>query len=294
MSWLRKNFIIMSEEKTFVFPGSQGGSMDAGTLLALMNSNGGFGGNNFLWIIFLFFLYGWGGNGFGRGNGLANEINNDYGRGLLLQAINGNGNAIGQLATTLNCDVNAIQTAINAVQSSIQSVGNQVGMSGLQTINAIQSGNQALASQLAQCCCDNKLLVTTQGYENRIANSEQTAILGSKIDGGTAAVTNAIANQTNLINDKFCALEMREMQSKIDSLAADKASLLGQISQSQQNQYIAAMLAPIQAEVAGIKACMPPTVSVPYPQLAAVPTAPNFYGGCCGYGSVFTNGGTWA
>ena len=96
--------------------------MDAGTLLALMNSNGGFGGNNFLWIIFLFFLYGWGGNGmFGRGNGLANEINNDYGRGLLLQAINGNGNAIGQLATTLHCDVNAIQTAINAVQSSIQS-----------------------------------------------------------------------------------------------------------------------------------------------------------------------------
>ena len=287
----------MSEEKTFVFPGSQGGSMDAGALLALMNSNGGFGGNNFLWIIFLFFLYGWGGNGmFGRGSGLANEINNDYGRGLLLQAINGNGNAIGQLATTLHCDVNAIQTAINAVQSSIQSVGNQVGMSGLQTINAIQSGNQALASQLAQCCCDNKLLVTTQGYENRIANSEQTAILGSKIDGGTAAVTNAIANQTNLINDKFCALEMREMQSKIDSLAADKASLLGQISQSQQNQYIAAMLAPIQAEVAGIKACMPPTVSVPYPQLAAVPTSPNFYGGFCGcgYGSVFTNGGTWA
>ena len=269
--------------------------MDAGTLLALMNSNGGFGGNNFLWIIFLFFLYGWGGNGmFGRGSGLANEINNDYGRGLLLQAINGNGNAIGQLATTLHCDVNAIQTAINAVQSSIQSVGNQVGMSGLQTINAIQSGNQALASQLAQCCCDNKLLVTTQGYENRIANSEQTAILGSKIDGGTAAVTNAIANQTNLINDKFCALEMREMQSKIDSLTADKASLLGQISQSQQNQYIAAMLAPIQAEVAGIKACMPPTVSVPYPQLAAVPTMPNLYGGFCGYGSVFTNGGTWA
>ena len=86
------------------------------------------------------------------------------------------------------------------------------------------------------------------------------------------------------------------MQSKIDSLAADKASLLGQISQSQQNQYIAAMLAPIQAEIAGIKACMPPTVSVPYPQLAAVPTSPNFYGGFCGcgYGSVFTNGGTWA
>src|SRR5574344_1439791 len=142
---------------------------------------------------------------FGRGNGIDSGLGTD----LVMQAVNGNRSAISDLAGRLNCDINSINTAINAVQSSVQNVGSQVGMSGLQTINAIQSGNQALASQLAQCCCDNKLLVTTQGYENRIANSEQTAILGSKIDGGTAAVTNAIANPTTLINDKFCQLEMR-------------------------------------------------------------------------------------
>lgn len=39
---------------------------------------------------------------------------------MLLQAINGNGNAISQLATTLNCDINAVQSAINSVQSQIQ------------------------------------------------------------------------------------------------------------------------------------------------------------------------------
>ena len=102
-------------------------------VLALINRNG-FGGEGgwFIWVIFLFFLMGWGGNGFGFGNRygmLGNEINNDYGRSLLLQAINGNGTAISQLATTLNCDVNAIQGAVNAVQSSVQNVGNQVGMS---------------------------------------------------------------------------------------------------------------------------------------------------------------------
>ena len=284
----------MSDERTFVFPeGAGGSSVDPNMLLAMMNNgNGGFGGNNWMWIIFLFFLYGWGGNGmFGRGaNGLANEVNNDYGRSLLLQAINGNGNAIQQLATTLNCDVNAIRTAIDAVQSSIQSVGCQVGMSAQQIINSIQSGNQAIASQLAQCCCDNKILITTQGYENQIATLNQTNQLGSKIDGGTSAITGAIAAQTTLINDKFCQLEMREMQSKIDALAADKAALLGQISQSQQNQYFAAMLAPIQSEAASIKACMPPTVSVPYPQLTAVPTG---YSGLCYGGSIFSNG-TWA
>nr|DAH69521.1 MAG TPA: hypothetical protein [Caudoviricetes sp.] len=284
----------MSEEKTFVFPESShsGSSVDPNMLLAMMNGgNGGFGGNgNWLWVIFLFFLYGWGGNGLlGRGgSGLANEINNDYGRGLLLQAINGNGTAISQLATTLNCNVNAIQTAINSVQSSIQSVGSQVGMTGQQIINSIQSGNQAIASQLAQCCCDNKLLVTTQGYENRIATLQQTELLGSKIDTNASAVTKAIAEQTNLINDKFCALEMREMQSKIDALTTEKATLVGQISQSRQNQYIASMLAPIQSEVAQIKASLPPTVAVPYPQLQAVPTV----AGQCAT-ALFTNG-QWA
>jgi hypothetical protein len=35
------------------------------------------------------------------------------------------------------------------VQSAIQNVGNQVGLSGQQVINSIQSGNQAIASQMA-------------------------------------------------------------------------------------------------------------------------------------------------
>jgi hypothetical protein len=77
----------------------------------------------------------WGGNGrngmFGNGlaDGIPNTLNNDFGREILLQAINGNGQALSQLATTLNCDINALQGAINHVQSAIQGVSNQVGMS---------------------------------------------------------------------------------------------------------------------------------------------------------------------
>jgi hypothetical protein len=203
----------MTEEsaKTYVFDSASKGSMDPATLLAMMN-NGGFGGNgNWMWIIFLFFLYGWGGNGFGGfgrgGYGLGNQINEDYGTSLILQAINGNGTAISQLSSTLNCDVNAIRTAIDSVQSSLCQLGNTVNMTSAQVVNAINAGNQALSSQLAQCCCDNKLLVTQQGYENRIALAEQTSFLGAKID-----------NQTSIIVDKFCDLEKRELQNKIDSL----------------------------------------------------------------------------
>lgn len=123
---------------------------------------------------------------------------------MLLQAINGNGNAISQLATTLNCDINAVQSAINSVQSQIQSVGNQVGMSGQQIINAIQAGNCQIASQIASCCCDVRTAIERQGYEGQLATLNQTNTLGSKID-----------QQTTLISDKFCQLEMRELQNKI-------------------------------------------------------------------------------
>ena len=191
---------------------------------------------------------------------------------MLLQAINGNGNAIGQLATTLNCDVNAIQTAINAVQSQIQSVGNQVGMSGQQIINAIQSGNCQIASQLASCCCDIRESITKQGYENQLATLNQTNVLGSKID-----------QQTTLINDKFCQLEMREMQNKIDALREDKSALINQLSQEHQTSaiqaYQAQTIAPVSAalvtlqrEVDSIKCKLPESVSVPYSPVVGIPT----------------------
>lgn len=284
----------MTEEsaKTYVFDSARG-SMDPSTLLALMNNGGGFGGGNWMWIIFLFFLYGWGGNGLfgGRGaaGGLGAEINGDYGRSILLQAINGNGTAISQLASTLNCDVNAIQSAIHSVQQSVASVGAQVGMTGAQVTSAINAGNQALSSQLAQCCCDNKLLITTQGYENRIATAEQTAFLGAKID-----------NQTNIITDKFCDLEKRELQNKIDALREEKSTLLGRISNAEQTaqiqSYVASVVNPLAQDIAAIKCATPPTVPVQYPALAAVSTTP--YCANAAYGSFGPfgpwNNGAWA
>lgn len=149
------------ESKTYVF-GNEGSTSNNGmsgllapllqkqgvdpNVLLAMKGNNGFGGEGgwFMWVIFLFFLMGWGGNGFGFGNGrggLANDINNDYGRGLLMDAIGGNRNALSNLATQLNCTEGQIQNAISALTSQVQSVGNQVGMSGMQTINALQQGN---------------------------------------------------------------------------------------------------------------------------------------------------------
>lgn len=275
--------------------------VDPNVLLAMQGrNNDGFGeGGWFIWVIFLFFLMGWGGNGWGNNGagGLGNQLNNDYGREMLLQAINGKGNAISQLASTLNCDINAVQTAINSVQSQIQSVGNQVGMSGQQIINAIQAGNCQIASQLASCCCDVRETITKQGYDNQLATLNQTNILGSKID-----------QQTTLINDKFCQLEMREMQNKIDALREDKSALINQLSQEHQTSAIQAYqtqtIAPVNAalvalqrEVDSIKCKLPESVSVPYSPVVGVPTcvAAQFGLNALGYGSgLWNNGSIWA
>ena len=256
---------MTEEAKTYVF-----GNSDNSALMAAMANNGGFGGGGgwWAWIILMAL---WGGNGFGRNGQDTQEIlatlNGDQGRQMLMSAIEGNGTAISQLASTLHCDVNAIQTALNAVQASICQVGNTVGMTGMQIVNAVQAGDANLASQLANCCCENRLLTTTQGYENRIALAEQTSFLGAKID-----------NQTNIISDKFCDLEKRELQNKIDALREERSTLLGRISNAEQTAaiqgYIASVVSPLAADVAAIKCAQPPTVTVPYPTLQAVQTTP--------------------
>lgn len=288
----------MSDSKVFMVPdGISGGhQLDPNLLLSMMN-NGGFGGNgNWIWIIFLFFLYGWNRNGFFGNNGVAGEgtIASTAEREMLLQAINGNGAAIGNLATTLNCDINSVKDAINAVQSSICSVGNQVGLTGQQVINAIQQGNMSLAQQFAQCCCDNKLLVTQMGYEGQLRDQANTAALTSSINTvntgvergfssvafetaqQTCQLQNGMRDQTQTIIDKLSAMEANAQQDKI-------ANLTAQLTAANSRAERQAELAPILAELNAIKCAQPNTISVQYPQVSVVPNYPNVYGCGCNY-----------
>ena len=127
----------MESSKIMMFPevGNNAG-IDPNLLLA-MNNNGGFGGNNWIWILFLWLLwggYGYGNGGFGGANGagfLSNQISNDTGRELLMNAIQGNRDSINSLANLLNTEVNTVQNGIFTLNNAITSVGTQVGMSGL-------------------------------------------------------------------------------------------------------------------------------------------------------------------
>lgn len=293
----------MSETKTYVFgnDGQCGGGMmsllapllqrnglDPNLLLAMNKNGNGWGdGSGFMWVIFLFFLMGWGGNGWGGfgGNGrgaIANEINNDYGRSLLMDAIGGNRNALSNLATQLNCTEGQIQSAISALTSQVQSVGNQVGMSGMQTINALQQGNMQIAQQLANCCCENRLATcqqtnTLQAAINNVATGQERgfANVAYETQRQTCDLQNAIKDSTQTIVNGQQQAVMRELQNKIDSLREENSTFKSSAMTSQiVGQALApvnAVLAGLQKEVGEIKCSQPNTVTVPYQPFVTVP-----------------------
>ena len=303
----------MGENGVLVFPdaatGRAASSIDPNLLLALQN-NGGFGNNgNWIWILFLWMMWGGYGNGFGggfNGNGtgfLANQLNNDAGRDLLLQAINGRADALGQLAQLTHGSVDQVRNAIGQLQLGISQVGSQVGMSGLETINALQLGNAALSRQLCECCCENRLATCQQtntlqsaidnhdanvrlqlaqlNGEDKLAVCQQTNQLGSQADRNTNAILGAIADQNTLITKEFCDLKERELQNKIDTQGDIITQLRDQISNDKQTEAFNAAMNALNEKINIIAAKQPNTVPVQYPNLVAANATP--YVGGYGY-----------
>lgn len=297
--------------KTYVFnsdvPYGNRGGFDTGALMGMLAGNGanglGLGGNTIGELIALAIvasIFGWNGGGFGFGgnNGgnagfLSNQISDNSTRDLVLQAINGTDADVRALATNMNVDVESLKTGINTVNSAIAALSAQTGMSGLQIINSIQSGNSALAAQLSQCCCENRLLTTQQGYESRIATIEQTNQLGSQADRNSNAILSAINAQTVAMNDGFCQIKERELQGKIDSLLTENGTLKTALGEARQTAQFSAMLSPIATKLVEIENKQPNTVPVQWPNLTAVNTTPYMSYGFNGYGYGNAWGGSY-
>ena len=175
-----------------------------------------------------------------------------------MQAIQGNRSAIDQISNALNCSTSQLQNAICNVQGAIDKVAGQVGMTSQAVINAVQQQGCEIGNQISACCCNlqsamasgfNNIqhsldtvgcniqnAITRQGYENQLAITGQTNVLQNNLTNGFNNIiqsansnTNVLAAkidaQTQIINDKFCQLEMREMQNTIQQLREEKQAL---------------------------------------------------------------------
>lgn len=206
-----------------------------GTTMLVSPTNGGGFGNGFggdgWWIILLFILLGgngWGNNGGGFGGGLYPWLNNseNINSGFRDQFLNTNvtsiRDSIGNLSTQLCNGFNGIEISANARQM------------------ADMNRSFDLQSQLAQCCCDNRLatcqtqnIVQSEGAATRLAIQEQTQAILDKmcqqeIDNLKAANL-ALQNQVNMQN-------LRASQvSQTAHLIADNTA---------QTQYIVNRIAP--------------------------------------------------
>lgn len=263
--------------------------------LAIVAQMFGFGNGNW---------NGMGGNANAMAGYISNQLSNESGRELLMNAITAQGeasrSATQNLSTMIGQDFNLVNAAINSIQSNVSNLALQQAVSVPQLMNSILSGDQSILTKLGECCCENRLAICQQ------TNAIQSGIAGVRtaIEAKSAADQLAMCQQTYTLNDtmnrgilaldnKIDALESNRKDREITSLTAKVAQLE---SQNFTTGVIGSALAPVNAalnalakEVDDIKCKQPSTVNVPYPQLSVVNTTPYVSGGF--YQGGFGNGG---
>lgn len=338
---------MAQNDGVYVFDsGSQRGLSDVAALAAL-GGNGGFGGmNNPLWMFmmypfilpFLSGMYGGGFGGFGGFGGgagnvlgtgfLSNQLNNNNDKETILNALQYNREAISQLATQFGTSISDVQNNIAIANSKLADIGAQVGMSGLQVINAVQNGDATLGRQLCECCCNMRYDLAQQtnslqsqaaqnasaaqlqlaGHDSNVrlqlaqneaadqlAVCQQTNALTSQAANNTNSILGAIQAQNAMITKEFCDLKEREMQEKINAQGDIITQLRNQISNDHQTLQFNSAFHALDDKIDAIAAKQPNTVPVTWPNLTAVNNTPNigqnFYPGY-GYGfNGWGNGG---
>lgn len=247
-------------------------------MAAAMNGgmNNGMWNNPFVYLVWMMFAQRMWGNDWGNGQNAQNielqnqiqslrsQIADNQNSNMIMDAIKGNATAIGQLASNLNCDFNALQNAICCVKSAIEQVGGQVGFSAERVINAVNMGDCNVIQALKDCCCATQKSILEMGYQNQLQNCQQTNTIMTGINGVNTGVERGFANLGNIVNQGFSQVGFQAQQDKCDIVNAINAAqqrtsdLLTthwqseterklqdakfEISQLKQNQYLAGLI----------------------------------------------------
>ncbi|MDD6964090.1 MAG: hypothetical protein PUJ52_03405 [Firmicutes bacterium] len=233
------------------------------------NNDGMFGGDGAWWLIvlFLFVFCGWGNNGWGNnGNGggyvataaTQADIQRGFDNSAVISKLDGINNGLCDGFYAVN---NGMLTGFNGINTNIM----QTGFGIQQAINADTVANMqntnALQSQLAQCCCDNRAGQAQIRYDMA---TNACAIQNSMSNNTRDLLENQNSN-TRAILDYLCQKETADLR-------AENQALKLAASQSNQNAVLQAAMDANTAEILRRTAPLPvPAYQVPNP---------NTYYGC--------------
>lgn len=209
-----------------------------------------FGGNG-AWIILFLFAMMWGGwGGFGMNGGMGGGMSTFP---WLLAA---NQNTAGEVSNGFANQ--AVLSAINGVQAATQNVGTQLYSNEIASLNrsfdaqtATMQGFNGLQSQLAQCCCDNRLatanlsaLVQSENCADREALSNGIRDIITSNNAGVQRILDQMCNdKLDAKNEKIAELQQQLM---MKDLAASQVSQTAALvaDNTAQTQYIVNRVAP--------------------------------------------------
>ena len=222
------------------------GEMSAADLAAVVgNTNdGAFGGNGSWWIILLFLVLfngGWNnGNGYGGGNNgfvpyyLANNTDAGVQRGFDTAALTGQLSGIQNAITNgfASAEVANCNRAMNDLERSFA------------TQTAITGGLTNVSSQLANCCCENRLATANL---SALVQSENCADRAALSDGIRDIITSQTMSTQRILdqmcNDKIDAKNERiadlERQLTMANLAASQTAQTAQLLADNSRQTVA-------------------------------------------------------
>lgn len=184
------------------------GNFSLADFATLANANNGNMGGSF-WFIILFFLIcnnggwnnGWNRNGGDYGQYATAASQQDILFSSKFQALDNKidriGNGIADATFSLN----------NSVKDGVYTTTNAVKDTAYATSGVVVSEGRALATQLAQCCCDNKQATAQVRYD----------------------MANFAASINSNIDNKFAALEKSALEQRL----ADQASQINQLQMAQ-------------------------------------------------------------
>lgn len=263
----------------------------------------GFGGDGW-WILLLFILLGNGGwgNGFGGfgGNDLypwmnqSNQINGGFRDQMINDNITSIRDGVGNISTQLCNGFAGVNATVNGGFANAETAANARQMANMNQAFAAQTamsqGFNALGSQFADCCCENRLGLADLKYTVATENcADRTAAYQNTRD-----IIDSQTRGTQAILDKLCALELDGVKNQLAQAQRENVGLQNQLNmatmQASQNAQNALITQGFSNEVDALynrlNSCPVPTT--PVYSRTPIFTCPN--NGCgCGCGNGFAN-----